>query len=237
MSPALSASFLTQRTPASISRGAALTFFSVRVSDKPADEDHTYGHGKIENLSAFTEAGLMGVSCAWIIFEAMRRILGHGVKVRVSAWPIAVVIASICVDYWRSRKLLDVAVRTGSPALATDAATSLPTSGLLLAVLVGLFIAWIGDRIGNPSLHYADPIAAIVVSLLILRMTIRLGHEAVSVLTDEIPAETRRRLIREVESVHGVLAVEQRPRPPRRRRLLRRPHARPAAPLHLRTHR
>src|SRR5580692_835321 len=55
--------------------GAALTFFSVQVSDKPADDDHTYGHGKIENLSSFFEAGLMAVSCAWIIWEAMQRIV------------------------------------------------------------------------------------------------------------------------------------------------------------------
>ena len=55
--------------------GVTLTYFSVNVSDKPADEDHTYGHGKIENLSAFLEAGLMAVSCAWIIWEAMQRIL------------------------------------------------------------------------------------------------------------------------------------------------------------------
>ncbi len=48
--------------------GSALTFFSVNVSDRPADEDHTYGHGKIENLSAFGETCLMAVSCAWIIF-------------------------------------------------------------------------------------------------------------------------------------------------------------------------
>src|SRR5450755_3944368 len=51
--------------------GATLTFFSVRVSDKPADEDHTYGHGKVENISSFVEAGLMAVSCAWIIYEAI----------------------------------------------------------------------------------------------------------------------------------------------------------------------
>jgi cation diffusion facilitator family transporter len=58
--------------------GSALTLFSVRVSDKPADEDHTYGHAKFENLSAFAEAGLMAVSCAWIIWEAMQRIFNHG---------------------------------------------------------------------------------------------------------------------------------------------------------------
>src|SRR6516165_8342858 len=80
--------------------GAALTFFSVRVSDKPADEDHTYGHGKVENVSAFAEAGLMGVSCAWFIIEAMRRMIGKDVELRLSIWPVAVVLASIGVDYW-----------------------------------------------------------------------------------------------------------------------------------------
>src|SRR6266702_7303425 len=64
--------------------GAALTFFSVRVSDKPADEDHTYGHGKVENLSAFIEAGLMAVSCAWIIWEAVERIRHDTIELRHS---------------------------------------------------------------------------------------------------------------------------------------------------------
>ena len=57
--------------------GAGLTFFSVRVSDRPADENHPYGHGKVENISAFLEAGLMAISCAWIIWEAFQRIYHH----------------------------------------------------------------------------------------------------------------------------------------------------------------
>lgn len=189
--------------------GAALTFFSVRVSDKPADEGHTYGHGKIENLSAFTEAGLMGVSCAWIILEALRRILGAGVELRHSAWPFAVLLVSIVVDLSRSRQLRAVAERTGSPALATDASHFASDIWASLAVLVGLSVSWLGAHFGIAWLRYADPLAAIAVSLMIFRMTFRLGYEAVSVLTDEIPAETRRHVIREVERVEGVLAVEQ----------------------------
>jgi cation diffusion facilitator family transporter len=189
--------------------GAALTFFSVRVSDKPADEAHTYGHGKIENLSAFAEAGLMGVSCAWIIFEALRRIFGRGVELRYAAWPAGVLLVSICVDRWRSRQLRAVAERTGSPALATDASHFASDIWASVAVLVGLGFAWTGEHFGVAWLRYADPLAAIAVSLMIFRMTFRLGHEAVSALTDEIPAETRRRVIREVERVDGVLAVEQ----------------------------
>ncbi len=189
--------------------GAALTFFSVRVSDRPADEGHTYGHGKVENLSAFTEAGLMGVSCAWIIWEAMRRIFGRGEELRHSLWPIGVLVASIAVDIWRSRRLRAVAARTGSPALAVDASHFASDKWASVAVLIGLGLAWVGERLSIPWLRYADPVAAIAVSGMILRMTVRLGHEAVSVLTDEIPAETRRRVVREVEGVQGVLAVEQ----------------------------
>jgi cation diffusion facilitator family transporter len=189
--------------------GSALTFFSVHVSDKPADEDHTYGHGKFENLSAFTEAGLMAVSCVWIVFEAIRRIFYNPITVRHDLWPVLVLVASIAVDFWRSRQLQVVASRTGSPALATDAFHFASDIWSTVAVLAGLCTAWLGARYGIQALRYADPFAAIVVSLLILRMTIRMGHEAVGALMDEIPADTLRRLVAEVERVEGVLAVER----------------------------
>ena len=189
--------------------GAALTFFSVHVSDKPADEDHTYGHGKIENLSAFAEAGLMAVSCVWIIWEAIQRIFYHSVELRYSLLPALVLVASVGVDFWRSRQLRAVAGRTGSPALATDAFHIASDIWASVAVLVGLGATRAGAHFGIRALHYADPCAAIVVSLMILGMTVRVGRDAVNVLMDEIPAETRRQLVREVERVEGVLAVER----------------------------
>ncbi len=81
--------------------GAGLTFFSVRISDKPADEDHPYGHGKIENLSAFVETGLMVISCLWITYEAIDRIFFHPTQIKLSLWPFVVLLTSIAVDYWR----------------------------------------------------------------------------------------------------------------------------------------
>jgi cation diffusion facilitator family transporter len=189
--------------------GAALTFFSVNVSDKPADEDHPYGHGKIENLSSFAEATLMGISCAWIVWEAVQRIFVHAVEVRHSLWPVVVLLASIAVDYWRSRELRNVAEKTGSPALATDAFHFASDMWATLAVLAGLGVNWFGERYGIVWLRYADPVAAIVVSIMILRMTVHLGHEAVAVLVDEAPGETRGRIVREVEKVEGVLTVEK----------------------------
>lgn len=189
--------------------GATLTFFSVRVSDKPADEDHTYGHGKVENLSAFFEAGLMAISCAWIIWEAVQRIRHNTYEIRHSLWPVLVVLSSIAVDFWRSGALRRVAERTGSPALATDAFHFASDIWASVAVLAGLLATWLGEVWGVDWLRFADPAAAIIVSLMILRITYQLTRETIGVLMDQIPAETRLRIAREAEQVPGVLAVEQ----------------------------
>jgi cation diffusion facilitator family transporter len=189
--------------------GAAMTLFSVRVSDLPADEDHTYGHGKIENLSTIGEVILMAASSVWIVYEALMRIFVHVVELRHSIWPVLVVLSSIGVDFWRSRKLREVAVRTGSPALATDAFHFASDIWSSVAVLLGLAASWIGTYFQITWLDYADPLAAIVVSILILRLTIMLGYEAVGVLMDRIPAETRRQIMQDVSKVPGVIAIEQ----------------------------
>jgi len=189
--------------------GAALTFFSVRVSDKPADEDHTYGHGKIENISSLAEAALMVVSCAWIIWEAVQRILNRNVELHHSLWPILVLLTSIAVDWWRSRQLRAVAEKTGSPALATDAFHFSSDIWATLAVLVGLGASWLGAFLDVPWLRHADPAAAIVVSVMIMRITFRLTRETLGVLMDQISADTRRQIVDQVERVPGVLAVEQ----------------------------
>jgi cation diffusion facilitator family transporter len=181
----------------------------VQVSDRPADEDHTYGHGKFENFSSFGEVLLMAVSSGWIIWEAIQRILHPGKQLQDLGWPVAVVLASIGVDFWRSRRLRAVAEKTGSSALATDAFHFASDIWSSLAVLGGLGACWAGVHFGVGWLLYADPLAAVVVSLMILRLTLRLGREAVSVLLDEIPVETRRRLINDVAQVPGVLSVEQ----------------------------
>lgn len=189
--------------------GAAMTFFSVQVSDLPADEDHTYGHGKIENLSTIGEVILMAVSSVWIIWEAMARIFVHAVELRHSIWPALAVITSIAVDFWRSRRLRAVAIRTGSPALATDAFHFASDIWASLAVLIGLCASWAGAAAGIQWLSLADPLAAIAVSVLILRLTFVLGHEAVGILMDRIPVETRRTIMADVARVPGVIAIEQ----------------------------
>src|SRR6266704_841450 len=100
---------------------ALMTFFAVRVADRPADATHHYGHGKVENLSAFLEAGLLLLTAVWVIYEAIRRLLFHEGHVDASIWAIAVMCFSILVDYTRSRALLRVARKLGSQALEADA--------------------------------------------------------------------------------------------------------------------
>src|SRR5215470_15062800 len=85
---------------------ALMTFLAVRVADRPADASHNYGHGKVENLSAFLEAGLLLLTAAWVIFEAIQRLLrGEYIK-EVSIWAFIVMAISITVDATRSRVLL-----------------------------------------------------------------------------------------------------------------------------------
>src|SRR2546429_8561392 len=88
---------------------ALMTFFAVRVADRPADATHNYGHGKVENLSAFLESGLLLLTAIWVVYEATRRLLFHEGHIDSSIWAVVVIFVSIGVDFVRSRALLRVA--------------------------------------------------------------------------------------------------------------------------------
>ena len=100
---------------------AGMTYFAVKIADKPADREHTYGHGKFENLSALFETLLLFITCGWIIYEALQRIFFHEVHIDVNFWSFAVVITAIVVDYSRSRILFKAARKYNSQALEADA--------------------------------------------------------------------------------------------------------------------
>jgi len=198
---------------------AALTLFSVRVSDKPADADHNYGHGKVESLSAFVETGLMLASCLWIVVEALRRmVLRQHLSVTVSIWPFLVLLLSIAVDFIRSRSLRRVALRYGSPALAADAVHFGTDMWSSFAVLIGLLATAAGERWHIQALQLADPVAALVVSAIILHVCWRLALQTVDTLLDATASgnsahqsrlELREGLIRDLAAIDGVLSVDR----------------------------
>src|ERR1700757_2405448 len=93
---------------------AIITFFSIRVSDKPADADHQYGHGKVENFSAFLETGLLLLTCVWIVYESVLPLFYRHVGIEPSLAAFAVMCLSMIVDYWRSRALGRIASKYDS---------------------------------------------------------------------------------------------------------------------------
>jgi cation diffusion facilitator family transporter len=188
---------------------AAITYFSVRVSDKPADADHQYGHGKFESFSAFLETGLLLLTCVWIVYAACKRLFFHSVEIEPSVWAFAVMITSIVVDYWRSRRLQRIANKYDSQALRADAlhfSTDIWSSAV---VILGLALVLAGRRFSQPWMSKADPIAALVVAGVVVWVSWRLARQTIDALLDAAPVGVRHRIIQEVYRVDGVLEVDR----------------------------
>jgi cation diffusion facilitator family transporter len=189
---------------------ALMTFFSVRVADKPADATHNYGHGKVENLSAFIEAALLLLTALWIIYEAINRLVYHEQQVQSSVWAFVVMIVAVIVDYTRSRALLRVARKLGSQALEADAMHFRTDIWSSIMVIAGLAIVAIGRTWQLPPwLAQADAVAALGVSLLVIWVSIRLARETIDALTDHAPQEIDEQLRKTIQSVKGVAEVRR----------------------------
>ncbi len=188
---------------------AGITYISVRISDKPADRDHLYGHQKFENFSAFLEIGLLLATCAWIIYEASRRLLGRAVEVEATPAAFTVMIVSIVIDFFRSRALSKAATKYSSQALEADAlhfSTDIWSSSV---VILGLVAIRLGDHYHRPEFQKADPIAALAVAAIVLSVTIRLGRQAMEALLDAAPAGLADRIKETLARVEGVTAIDR----------------------------
>jgi cation diffusion facilitator family transporter len=186
-----------------------LTFFSVRVSDKPADADHQYGHGKVENFSAFVETGLLLLTCAWIIYEAVTRLFFRKIDIEPSIAAFAVMIFSMCVDWWRSRALGRIATKYDSQALEADAlhfSTDIWSAGV---VVLGLMLVLVGRNFHVDWLRDSDPIAALVVAGVVVSVSWRLARRTIDALLDAAPPGVRSQIYEAVSRVEGVLEVDR----------------------------
>lgn len=188
---------------------AVITLFSVRVSDKPADADHQYGHGKVENFSAFIETGLLLLTCAWIVYEAFKRLFYHHVEIEPSLAAFGVMLLSMLVDLWRSRALGKIARKYDSQALEADAlhfSTDIWSSGV---VIIGLILVQLGRRYQVQWLRDADPVAALVVAGVVVYVSWRLARKTIDALLDAAPSGIRSQIIDAVYKVGGVLEVDR----------------------------
>src|SRR5271157_4947249 len=167
---------------------AAITYFSVRVSDKPADADHQYGHGKIENFSAFIETGLLLLTCVWIVYEACKRLFFHSVEIEPTVWAFLVMGTSMGVDFWRSRRLQRIADKYDSQALHADALHFTTDIWSSAVVIAGLALVLVGREYSHPLLKKADPIAALMVACIVVYVSWRLARQTIDALLDAAPA-------------------------------------------------
>ena len=188
---------------------ALMTFFAVRVADKPADREHPFGHGKAENISALFETLLLLVTSAWIIYEAIHRLTSPQVHVSVTVWSFLVMGTSIIVDVTRSRILLRAAKKYHSQALEADAlhfSTDIWSSSV---VILGLVLVLLGRAF--PALAFlekGDAIAALVVAIIVIFVAGQLGVRSIQALLDSAPRNGEHEtIIREVGRIRKVANV------------------------------
>jgi cation diffusion facilitator family transporter len=180
-----------------------MTYAAVRVSGRPADKEHHYGHGKIESVSALAETALLFLLSGVVIWEAVKRLTEHEEHMVIAnAWAFGVIAVSIAVDFFRSRALSRTAKQTQSQALEADALHFSSDLWASLAVLIGLG----GVRFG---LWWADSTAALAVAILICVAGWRLGRRTIDTLTDTAPVGAAAQITALAAKVPGVVRVEQ----------------------------
>ncbi|MGL4346572.1 MAG: cation diffusion facilitator family transporter [Chitinophagaceae bacterium] len=165
-----------------------ITFYAIRFSLKPADKDHHFGHGKIEHFSALIQSALLFITCIWIVSESIYRLLSNDAHaIKISIWSYIVILLSICIDYWRSRSLKRVAKKYNNQALEADALHFSSDMLSSLFVLVGLVVAQFGY-------WWVDIVAALMISIIVFTMAIKLAKQAIDILLDKSPKQTYKKI-------------------------------------------
>jgi cation diffusion facilitator family transporter len=180
-----------------------MTYFAVRVSGKPADEEHHYGHGKVESVTALAETALLFLLSGIVIWEAGHRLFGgahHAVEATI--WAFAVIAISIAVDYFRARLLYRVAAETSSEALEADALHFGSDMWSSIAVLIGLAAVWLGYP-------WADSAAAVIVAVFICIAGWRLGRRTIDTLTDTAPTGSAEKVRAIATRIPGVVEIDR----------------------------
>jgi len=170
---------------------ALIAFIAVKISGRPADRGHPFGHGKAENLSGAIEALLIFAAAGWIIYESVLKLL-HPRHIDDPFWGVGIMLVSAGMNWFVSRMLFIVGRRTESIALEADAwhlRTDVWTSA---GVMVALALVWAGEYFfPKINLHWVDPVAAMLVATMILKAAYDLTIKSVRDLLDAgfVPAE------------------------------------------------
>ncbi|HLJ05241.1 MAG TPA: cation diffusion facilitator family transporter [Acetobacteraceae bacterium] len=185
---------------------AGMTLVAVRISSRPPDRSHLYGHGKLENLSALFETLLLLLTCGWVAWEASHRLIAQRTGVQVTVWSFAVMLISIATDISRSRVLSHTAKKYHSQALEADALHFQTDIWSSTVVIFGLIAVLAADRLPAAGwLRQGDAVAALGVSALVVWVSVRLGQRSIDALMDHAPIGMEGRIAELVAAVPGVL--------------------------------
>ena len=179
-----------------------VTWSVVRFSDRPADEEHHYGHGKLESVSALGIIAMLYVLAGGVLVEAIGRLREGAVPPKLSAIPFIVLVLDIAVNFWRARALHHVARETRSQALAADALHFASDVLGSVAVIVGLTLSALGYEWG-------DAAAAVAVAIVIAMLGMRLARSTVETLLDRAPEGVADKAATAIRNVPGVVGVER----------------------------
>lgn len=177
---------------------ALMTLYAIRISKKPPDPEHNYGYAKFESLASLGAVLLLFIVAGWIFYEGLERIFFKHVVPEITVFSFGVLIASILVDYGRSRALYKVADKYGSQAIEADALhfrVDMLTSSV---VLVGLAIVYF---LGIPN---ADAYSAITVAGLIVFTSLGLGRRTLDVLLDKAPKGIQGQIHESITGFEGI---------------------------------
>jgi len=169
---------------------AVIALFAVHTSSQAKDDRHPYGHGKFENISGTIEAVLIFVAAAWIIYEAVHKLV-RPQEIDMPLWGVGVMLVSALVNIFVSKRLFKVGKETDSVALQADAWHLRTDAYTSVGVMVGLLVIWtVGMVSPETDLHWLDPVVAIVVALMIMKAAWDLTRESARDLLDvSLPEE------------------------------------------------
>jgi cation diffusion facilitator family transporter len=179
-----------------------VTWMVVRVSDLPADEEHHYGHGKLESVSALGIIAMLYVLAGGILVESYSRLREGAPPPTLSAIPFIVLLVDIAVNFWRARALHRAARDTKSQALAADALHFASDVLGSIAVIIGLALSGLGYAWG-------DAAAAVGVAVMIAMLGLRLARSTVETLVDRAPEGVSEKATAAIRAVPGVVGVER----------------------------
>jgi cation diffusion facilitator family transporter len=179
-----------------------ITWMVVQVSDKPADDEHHYGHGKMESLSALGVIAMLYVLAGGILVASWGRLRDGTPPPTLSAIPFVVLLIDIAVNLWRALALHRTARATKSQALAADALHFASDVLGSIAVIIGLSLSALGY-------HWGDAAAAIGVAVVISALGLRLARSTVETLLDRAPDGVAEKASAALKAVPGVIGVER----------------------------